>query len=123
MEYIKVLSEISDKAVILNTHFATDRKSRQFNLGGLCVHEGIQGRWYGEFKSLETFDRENTKWASWDNPQSFWIKHEYIPQALRESGFDLVFEQFDVIRDPIAAKLGSRERNRGMFVGVKVGSS
>jgi SAM-dependent methyltransferase len=122
IEYIKTLSTIANKAVILNTHFATDHEIRQFNLSRLSINEGIKGRWYREFTSLKTFAQEDSKWASWDNARSFWIKHEYIPQVLRESGFDMVFEQFDAIPDPIAAELGKRERNRGMFVGVRVGS-
>jgi SAM-dependent methyltransferase len=121
-EYIKLLSAICRKMVILNTHFSSDLENPHFNLGPLCENEGVPGRWYGEYPPGEEVDLERLKWTSWSNSDSFWIKHEYIPQVLREAGFDLVFEQLDFLPDPISAGLVP-ERDRGMFVGIKTGTT
>jgi hypothetical protein len=50
------------------------------------------------------------------------VQREYILQALRESGFDLVLEQFDGMGSKIGFEMteGSyRTSGRGTFVGVK----
>jgi hypothetical protein len=83
----------------------------------------LPGRWLPEFRSKRAFlDRENRRWASWNNKQSFWIQREYLLQALRDAGFDLVLEQFDALGPNIASEMteGSyRTSGRSTFIGIK----
>lgn len=153
-QFLKILSSVTHRVVILQTHFATDsspirdyfpefaRKilsrlqrvasraigtsltgTDKHNLSRVATHESLQGRWYTEFVSEAAFrDRENTKWASWDNRKSFWIQREYIFQALYDAGFDLVLEQYDCLSPKIADAIlhGYYKTDaRGMFIGIK----
>ena len=92
-------------------------------LSFLTKNEGLPGRWFPEFRSERAFrDRENRRWASWDNRSSFWIQREYLLQGIRDAGFDLVCEQFDSLGADIAAEMtkGSyRTSGRSPFIGVK----
>jgi hypothetical protein len=86
-------------------------------------NEGLPGRWLPEFRSKRAFlDRANRRWASWNNKQSFWIQREYLLQAMRDAGFDLVLEQFDSLGPNIAFEMteGSyRTSSRSTFIGIK----
>jgi SAM-dependent methyltransferase len=146
MEYLKVLSSVTTKLLILQTQFSlispiemkfrlptrvrwiSDRLLRKsapthFVLSSPAEHEGLNGRWYTEFGSTHSFNkRETAKWSSWDNRRSFWIQREHVLQALQDVGFDVVMEQFDHLEPNIAESLlgGSYQANlRGMFIGVK----
>jgi hypothetical protein len=83
----------------------------------------MPGRWFPEFRSDRAFrDRENRRWASWDNRKSFLIQREYLLQAIRDSGFDVVMEQFDGLGSDIAFEMtkGSyRTSGRSTFIAVK----
>jgi hypothetical protein len=62
------------------------------------------------------------KWASWDNRQSFWVQREYLLQAIRDVGFDLVMEQFDSLGPQIAENMLRgfyHTDRRGTFIGIK----
>jgi SAM-dependent methyltransferase len=144
---LRLLSRVTKRVLFLQTHFSEakdspglihPRKLRRavarvlplkrtatttHRLSRLTKHEGVPGRWYEEFRNARAWrDRENRRWASWENRRSFWIQREYILQSMREAGFDLVFEQFDVLGSDIAAEMltGSyRTSGRSTFVGVK----
>jgi len=92
-------------------------------LSSLSENEGIPGRWFSEFRNERAFrDRINRRWAAWNNRKSFWMQREYILQSLRESGFDVVLEQFDGLGSNLATEMttGSyRTSGRGTFVGIK----
>jgi hypothetical protein len=123
-EFIHLLSSATKKIVILQTHFATDsNESNKFGLSGVSENEGLRGRWYQEFGDEKAFsDREAKKWASWDNRRSFWIQREYLLQALKDAGFDLVMEQFDSLGPNIAENMTRgyyRTDLRGTFIGIK----
>lgn len=146
-EFLNVLSQVTKRVLILQTHFSEANDSPSFihprrlrraisrvlplkntattthKLSFLTRHEGLPGRWFSEFRNERAFrDRENRRWASWNNRTSFWIQREYLLQALRESGFDLVLEQFDALGPEIAREMteGSyRTSGRGTFVGIK----
>jgi len=124
--YLELLSEVTTKLLIINTHFATNKPNEKFNLSDIAENESLQGRWYREFENDEAFgNRENYKEASWDNKQSFWIQREYLLQAIKDIGFDLVMEQYDFLGDDIADKMLSGDYaiyDRGVFVGVKTES-
>jgi hypothetical protein len=99
------------------------RPTEKFSLSDLAENEGLWGRWYTEFADGESFNqRESARWASWDNSRSFWIQREYLLQAIREVGFDLVMEQFDGLGLQIADSMLHgfyRTEHRGTFIGVK----
>lgn len=94
-------------------------------------NEGLPGRWYKEFVGKRSFsiigrpsfsNRETARRASWDNYRSFWPQREYLLQAIRDVGFDLVMEEYDHLEPNIAECLlgGSYRSNlRGTFIGIK----
>jgi SAM-dependent methyltransferase len=146
-EFLKVLSGVTRRVLILQTHFSQagdspslihPRRLRRLlsrvlplkntattthKLSYLAEHEGLPGRWFPEFRNERAFrDRENRRWASWNNRKSFWVQREYLLQALRDSGFDLVLEQFDGLGAKLAYEMteGSyRTSGRGTFIAIK----
>jgi SAM-dependent methyltransferase len=146
-EFLNLLSQVTKRLLILQTHFSEAKDSPSFiqprrfrralarvfplkntgttthKLSFLSEHEGLPGRWLPEFRTKRAFlDRENRRWASWNNKQSFWIQREYLLQALRDAGFDLVLEQFDGLGPNIASEMtqGSyRTSGRSTFIGIK----
>jgi len=145
--FLDLLARVTSRLLILQTHFSEagdspglihPRRLRRaisriiplqntatttHKLSRLTENEGLKGRWCREFKNDLAFrDRENRRWASWDNRKSFWIQREYLIQAIRDSGFDLVMEQFDGLGSDIALEMteGSyRASGRSTFIGIK----
>jgi 2-polyprenyl-3-methyl-5-hydroxy-6-metoxy-1,4-benzoquinol methylase len=130
--FLDLLASVTTKVLLLSTHFAVDaswidrirkRGYKARRLGPMTTHEGLRGRWYMEFADDEAFaNRAKAKFAAWDNRRSFWIKHEWLLDAINQAGFGLVYEQFDNLTPNIALGMTSGEYatyNRGMFVGVK----
>jgi SAM-dependent methyltransferase len=146
-EFLDLLSQVTKRLLILQTHFSEAKDSPSFiqprrfrravarifplkntgttthKLSFLSENEGLPGRWMPEFRNRRAFvDRENRRWASWNNKHSFWIQREYLLQALRDAGFDLVLEQFDALGPNIASEMtvGSyRTSGRSTFIGIK----
>jgi ubiquinone/menaquinone biosynthesis C-methylase UbiE len=146
-EFLDVLSRVTKRVLILQTHFSEAKDSPSFihprrlrrvlsriiplantattthKLSFLAEHEGLPGRWFPEFRNERAFrDRANRRWASWNNRASFWIQREYLVQAIRDAGFDLVMEQFDALGADIALEMtkGSyRTSGRSTFIGIK----
>jgi SAM-dependent methyltransferase len=146
-EFLKVLAGVTKKVLILQTHFSQAGDSPSFihprrfrralgrifplkntattthKLSFLTTNEGLPGRWFSEFRNERAFrDRVNRRWAAWDNRRSFWVQREFLLQSLRDSGFDLVLEQFDGLGARIASEMteGSyRTSGRGTFIGIK----
>jgi 2-polyprenyl-3-methyl-5-hydroxy-6-metoxy-1,4-benzoquinol methylase len=145
--FLDLLSKVTKRVLILQTHFSEAKDSPSWihprrlrralsrvlplkntattthKLSYLTRHEGVPGRWFSEFRNERAFkDRVNRRWASWNNRSSFWIQREYLLQAIRDSGFDLVIEQYDNLGANIAAEMteGSyRTSGRGTFIGIK----
>jgi hypothetical protein len=145
--FLDVLSRVTKRLLILQTHFSEAKDSPSFihprrlrraisrvvplsntattthKLSRLARNEGLSGRWCREFRSERASrDRENRRWASWDNRKSFWIQREHLLQAIRDAGFDLVMEQFDGLGSNIEFEMtkGSyRTSGRGTFTGIK----
>jgi len=126
--FLQIISDITSKVLILNTHFAPMTLSEGkegFALSNLIENEGVPGRWYYEFDPKLTVEqKEKLKLASWNNHQSFWICREYLIQLIRENGFDLVFEQYDSLGYDIAKSMIEgyyKTHHLGVFVGIKTG--
>lgn len=145
-QYLETLSSVTNKLLILQTHFSlisrndkrlglptwvryyTDRLLRKpvptkHPLSSPSENEGLPGRWCIEYADKRSFgNRETAKWASWDNDRSFWIQREHLLQAIRDVGFDLVLEEYDNLKPDIAESLlgGSYQADlRGTFIGIK----
>jgi hypothetical protein len=118
-QFLELMARCARKAVLINTHFATVTPIEAFDLSALTEHEGLPGRWFQEGPPRT---EENLR-SSWDNERSFWIQKEYLLQAIRDAGFNMVFEQYDWLGDQIADSMVAgpyKARNRNLFVGVKV---
>jgi hypothetical protein len=91
----------------------------------LTEHEGVAGRWFFEYDpALGLQSVTELKWASWSNPKSFWIRREHLLGLLRDTGFQLVLEQFDFLEGPLAPAMLEgvyAKHQRGVFVGLKCG--
>src|ERR1022692_1240969 len=75
--FLQKVSDATSKLLFLQTHFSTDRPNTENHLSEMDIHEGLPGRWFTEFPDAKAFkQRENSRWASWDNSRSFWIKRE-----------------------------------------------
>jgi len=146
-EYLELLAKVTNRVLILDTHFSEERDSPSFirprrlrrfvakifplkhnattthKLSHMTEHEGLRGRWYSEFQTNRAFrDRDNRRLASWDNRRSFWNQREYLIGAIQSAGFDIVLEQFDQLGPNIAHEMtkgGYRIHGRGTFVGIK----
>lgn len=145
-EYLETLSAVTNKLLILQTHFSlispsdkilklptTVRQAAakvlrrpepvKFMLSAPAEHEGLPGRWFTEFSDDTSFGKRDTaKWASWDNRRSFWIQREYLLKTMKDVGFDLVMEEYANLEPNIADSLlgGSYAANlRGTFIGIK----
>ncbi len=144
---LELLSGATRRVLILQTHFSEAADSPSFiqprrfrralsrvlplrhtgttthKLSYLTTNEGLPGRWCPEFRTERAFkDRENRRWASWDNRRSFWIQREYLLQSIRDAGFDLVLEQYDALGKDIASEMTEgvyRSSGRSTFIGAK----
>jgi SAM-dependent methyltransferase len=140
-EFLELLARATSKLLILQTHFSTSacyptsvlpyplrssiarlKQSDKFSLSRLTKNEGLPGRWYSEFHTNASYyNRESSKFASWDNKRSFWIQREYLLSSIKDVGFDLVMEQFDSlgnIADSLERGYYKTDR-RGTFLGIK----
>ena len=124
--FINLMGEQAQDAVIVNTHYAPWDwyPGSEFTLSPIVQHEDLPGRWFAEHNAASDAEREALKWASWDNKQSFWPVKEALLEAIRQAGFDLVFEQFDVLGNILGN--GTHEatirNHRGVFVGIRTAS-
>ena len=127
-KFLELLSRVTSRMIILETHFSTEHTNRIHHLSDLCEHEGLQGRWFTEFNGEAEFaTRDEARWASWDNYRSFWIRREHLLGAIHKAGFDTVLEQFDSVGPPgldknIADVLLNgyyKVHERGLFIGIK----
>jgi SAM-dependent methyltransferase len=119
--FIELMSRCSKKVVIINTHFSTDEVSTH-PLSEETMNEGIPGRWYFEHNDLPATELDKLKWASWENGSSFWIRREYLIQAIKNAGFDMVLEQYDGLGDNIGHEMlygYYKNQARGTFIGIK----
>jgi 2-polyprenyl-3-methyl-5-hydroxy-6-metoxy-1,4-benzoquinol methylase len=145
-QFLDVLSSVTKRLMILQTHFAEEqhrasvfpKRLRRIlsrvvptqetgtttrKLSRLTKNEGLPGRWYTEFRTAKSFRHcGNNRWASWDNRRSFWIQREYLLQSIRDVGFDIVLEQFDSLGPDIAHALTRgyyKVQDRGAFIGIR----
>lgn len=97
--FLKLLGQVTNRLLIVQTHFAMDSQVAD-------VNEGYPGFWYGE-------EGPDNPWAAWGNSRSFWIRKPELFDAAQDAGFDLVMELHDHLADINGAD------NRVMFAAVK----
>lgn len=122
-QFLQLLGSVTRHLVILQTHFASDQANAKHKLSAIAENEGLLGRWHTEFGDLESYtNRETFKWSSWDNRRSFWLKREFLIQAIQNAGFDFVAEQFDGLGTDIVGSMTTgyyRTEDRSTFLGIK----
>jgi len=136
-KFIHMLSSITNKICIINTQFSTNssltqeyQEGVQWKLQEMTKENGLDGRWYLEYYEDEPLEsKESYNYAAWENKnkkdgwvRSFWITREWILHLLKESGFGIVFEQFDNIGDDVNDSMTKgyyHKSNKGTFVGIK----
>ena len=117
--FLELIGALTSRLLLLHTHFATVEPPSTFPLGELTEHEGLRGRWYHEFSADITREAmEDSVWASWNNPVSFWPVRNELHYAIQRAGFPLVYEQLDWLGD-IRASGYIDEHSRSLFVGAK----
>lgn len=97
VKFLRQLGSATRRLLMVQTHYST-RPDAQ--------HEGCNGHWYDE--------QATARWASWKNPQSFWLTKPDLMAVLRDD-FNFVVEQ----PDAVSANPGPDARS--MFVGLKSG--
>jgi SAM-dependent methyltransferase len=118
--FLRQVSQLTRRVLILQTHFATDSIPVRFpNLSELTTHEGVQGRWYAEHPEDATEEEMLSQaWSSIGNRRSFWVDKRHLLQTLVDLGFAPVFEQYDflhgIVEDNYIAEWG-----RSLFVAVR----
>ena len=113
VDFINSLGKVTQRMVILNTAYATDRVPSRYRhkLSKITENEAFRGRWYQEQPDLPR--------SSFENPRSFWLLKDSLLSALRQAGFETIFEQFDCHWDMTKALQAIHRNNRGVFVGIK----
>jgi SAM-dependent methyltransferase len=90
VEFINLLGRVTRQMLILNTHYSLEggHPESSHHPGSYCeygnhVNEGRSGHWYRESKS---------RWDSFGNESSFWLRKDELIASLKEAGFYKVDE-------------------------------
>jgi hypothetical protein len=122
--FLSKIASACRRIILIETHFTHvdwTPAARRHKLSEICEHDGLKGRWIHEYDSGASQDElENLKWASWSNHQSFWIEKEHLLQLIKNVGFDIVLEQYDLFPDILNGMENYyRGEDRALFVGIK----
>lgn len=98
-DFIELMSRVCRRALIIDTHVATDQPNRKFQLSEITQNEGLAGRWFSEGDDDQ--QRHADKWSAWDNARSFWPMKRDLIELLGQLGFSMVLEYpiFDSLRE------------------------
>jgi len=119
---VKLLKEFSrhtNRALILNTHYAREDIPSRFRhkLGQLTVEHGYRGRWYQESSERHNNPRRYAR-SSITNDKSFWLLRSELLRALEDTGFSTVCEQFDCHYSMEKAEIAIRRNSRSQFLAL-----
>jgi SAM-dependent methyltransferase len=111
------------RILLVETHFTYAERTPAvefYKLSDICEHDGLRGRWQHEHSDMPADELDNLKWASWSNQCSFWVQKEYLLELFQDVGFEIVLEQYDLMKD-IRAGMETyyHAHGRGLFVGIK----
>lgn len=110
--FLLKLGSASRDLLILDTQYATEENSSDFQLSPLSEHEGMKGRWFTEYAPGDATEIETANWAAWSNRASFWPLRGELDRAIQKSGFKSVFELSD-------SKASEHIKQRVTLVAVK----
>jgi SAM-dependent methyltransferase len=121
--FLEKVARVCRRVILIETHFTHANQTHaveQHRLSDLCEHDDVKGRWYQEYEQGSETRSEECKWSSWSNSSSFWIQKEYLLQAIKDVGFDIVLEQYDNMEN-ILEGMNSyyNYHDRALFVGIK----
>ncbi len=128
-KFIEDAAGVCKKFMIIDTHVAPVNHEEAIDIYKLTAtdtNEGLRGRWYPEYDSVQLDTLDQMRWSSWSNNKSFWVEKADLLHVMKQCGFDIVFEQFDCESDISGqyASSGFRGRHSRVFlVGIKSGSS
>jgi hypothetical protein len=117
-------SRVCRRIILIETHFTYDHLTpagERYKLSDICEHDGLRGRWIEEYNAdISQNELDNLKWASLFNPRSFWVQKEHLLQLIKDVGFDLVLEQYDLFPNILGGMDHYyRGEDRALFVGIK----
>jgi hypothetical protein len=99
-----------------NNHYS---QKYDYRLSELVVHESYTGRWFYEFSSDTSKEAiEKHSEASYSNHRSFWHTKSEILRCFRDSGYRIIYEQFDFVSEYTGWDYTDKH-DRGMFVLLK----
>jgi SAM-dependent methyltransferase len=118
--YLKLLGQQTNRLLILQTHYALPHSTpAHFSLSELTEHDGYLGRWYQEFpEGTDQSDIEASSWSAYGNARSFWIERRHLIQAIRDAGFQTVYEQPDFVGNNVTDNY-IEEQHRSLFIAVR----
>jgi hypothetical protein len=118
--FLRTLGEVTTRLLVLHTHFAVeDDPQTDYGVGPLEEHDGRRGKWYSDYApGASEAEIEGDPWASYGNPNSFWLEKKDLLQSVVDAGFPVVYEQRDFVEDIVGnPHLG--QEFRSLFIGVK----
>jgi SAM-dependent methyltransferase len=115
--FLRTCGKTTRRALLVDTHYATEPQRGRWPLSGITVHEGHRGRWFTEWAE-GTPAEEQDAWSAVGNARSFWLERTHLLEAIRQAGFDAVYEQYDRLTHMVEDDWIQRW-SRSLFVGVK----
>jgi SAM-dependent methyltransferase len=120
--FLRLVAAQTSRVVVLHTHYAPETLDGSKYAPGLSdwdEHEGRRGRWFREWPEGSSPDEvESYRWASLENPRSFWLRKGDLMQAVADAGFPMVYEEHDFVGN-MAHSTYQAEESRSLFFGVK----
>ena len=115
--FLSLLGEVTERMLILNTNFSLEHGGHPEDAhhpGESCEygdsrHEGRAGHWHREIA---------TRWSSYGNTSSFWLRKDDLILSIRDAGFTDVSER-DGWGTGLPQGSGGAYPDRGMFVALK----
>jgi 2-polyprenyl-3-methyl-5-hydroxy-6-metoxy-1,4-benzoquinol methylase len=122
--FLTNVSRVCRRIILIETHFTHANwtpAAERHKLSKICEHDGLRGRWIHEYDDgISQDELDNLKWASWSNHRSFWVEKEHLLQLIKDVGFDIVLEQYDLFPDILDGMENYyRGEDRALFVGIK----
>ena len=117
-------AQVCRRLILIETHFSHvdwTLAAEHHKLSEICEHDGVRGRWFNEYTSGISQDAlDDLRWHSWSNYRSFWVEKEHLLQLIKDVGFDIVLEQYDLFPNIVDGMENYyRRQDRTLFVGVK----
>lgn len=142
VEYLNLLGRVTKKMLMLNTHYSLEKDAlydnplvnklkrkvekrlsgtvkNNYSLSKLTTNENKAGRWFSEYEmNAPKNDIEKSLWAAYSNYRSFWPTKKHLLQAVLESGFPVVYEQYDFLENMITDNY-IEKADRSLFICLK----